>query len=58
MSDANHKIAKKIATKILDHLNGRGGFEQIWAECDPDIQRDITDSLIEIIEDDLEFYSE
>jgi hypothetical protein len=44
---------KVIVEKIIDELNGRGGFDGWWGGVDEDIQNEIKEDLCQIIQNTL-----
>lgn len=41
--------AKVIVEKMIDELNGRGGFDGWWGSIDGDIQDEIKEELEQIV---------
>ena len=40
----------RVATEILDELNGRSGYDNLWDDLDEDLRKEIKDAIIEILE--------
>ena len=40
---------KELIEKIIDELNGRGGFDDWWCNIDEDIKEEITEALVNIL---------
>lgn len=43
------------AIEILDELNGRNGYDNLWDDLDEDLRKEIKDAIIEILE---QYYEE
>ena len=40
---------RDLIEKIINELNGRGGFDDWWHNIDEDTQKEITENLINIL---------
>lgn len=48
------KIAHKVVELILDDLNGRSGYDDIWDNLPIEIQDDIYNAWVEILLEEVE----
>lgn len=48
------KIAHKVVELILDDLNGRSGYDDIWDNLSIEIQDDIYNAWVEILLEEVE----